>query len=145
MGAIRIEEFREAMKGAAASLRDAPGRDIALVHHNDTDGITSGAILRKSLMRAGFAVENIPVERVHPSFLPAIHIPGRRLILYADLGGQAADVISRHIPEDSRVIVIGEHEPRVDDDHVVAELEHGHVLADAVEPAERDDAKAILL
>jgi len=111
MDAIRMEKFREAMKAAAASLTDAPCRGITLIHHNDTDGITAGAILRKSLMRAGFSVENIPIERVHPAFLPAIHTPGRRLILYADLGGQVADVISRHIPEGCRVIILDHHLP----------------------------------
>ena len=84
---------------------------ITLVHHNDTDGITAGAILRTSLTRAGFTVENIPIERVHPAFLPAIHTPERRLILYADLGGQSADVISRHIPDGSRVIILDHHLP----------------------------------
>lgn len=111
MDAIRLENFREAMRVSAASLTDAPCREITLIHHNDTDGITAGAILRKSLLRSGFSVENIPIERVHPAFLPAIHAPGRQLILYADLGGQAADVICPHIQEDSRVIIIDHHLP----------------------------------
>ncbi len=111
MDAIRLADFRDAMKAAAATLVDGPYRAITLVHHNDTDGITAGAILRTSLMRAGFSVENIPIERVHPAFLPAIHAPGRRLILYADLGGQSADVISRHIPEGSRAIILDHHLP----------------------------------
>ena len=111
MDSTAVDTFRGAMKAAAASLRDEPCRAITLVHHNDTDGITAGAILRKSLMRAGFQVENIPIERVHPAFLPAIHTPERRLILYADLGGQSADVISRHIREDSRVIILDHHLP----------------------------------
>jgi hypothetical protein len=111
MDKIRLKNFRDAMKTAAASLVDSPCREITLVHHNDTDGITSGAILRQSLMRAGFATENIPIERVHPAFLPAIHTPERRLILYADLGGQVADVISRHIPDGSRVMILDHHLP----------------------------------
>ena len=111
MDAIRLAAFHDAMKDTAAALADAPSREITLVHHNDTDGITAGAILRKSLIRAGFSVENIPIERVHPAFLPAIHTPERRLILYADLGGQSADVISRHIPEGSRVIILDHHLP----------------------------------
>lgn len=111
MNAIQLENFRGAIMAAAASLTDAPCRGITLIHHNDTDGITAGAILRKSLMRAGFSVENIPIERIHPAFLPAIHTPGRRLILYADLGGQAADMICRHIQEGSRVIIIDHHLP----------------------------------
>jgi hypothetical protein len=111
MDAGRREDFRGAMRDAAALLKAAAPRKVTLVHHNDTDGITAGAILRQSLRRAGFAVENIPIERVHPAFLPAIHTPERRFILYADLGGQAADVISRHIPEGSRVIVLDHHLP----------------------------------
>ena len=45
---------------------------------------------------------------------------------------------------DARVVLVGEHDARVDDDHVVAVLDHGHVLAYLVKPAERDDAQAIL-
>lgn len=107
----RFECFRGAMKAASASLAAAPGREAAVIHHNDTDGTAAGAILRMSLLRAGFAVENIPIERVHPVFLPAIHTPVRRLILYADLGGQAAEAISRHIPEDSQVLILDHHLP----------------------------------
>jgi hypothetical protein len=111
MDATALDGFRAAMKAAAAALRDGDCREITLIHHNDTDGTTSGAILRQSLMRAGFSVENVPIERVHPAFLPAIHRPGRRIILYADLGGQSADVIARHILGDSRVIIIDHHLP----------------------------------
>jgi len=111
MDPIRLENFREAVRAAAVLLKEAPCREITLVHHNDTDGITAGAILRNSLLRAGFLVENIPIERLHPAFLPAIHTPERRLIVYADLGGQAADVIHRHSREGSRVIIIDHHLP----------------------------------
>jgi single-stranded-DNA-specific exonuclease len=111
MDTIRMENFLGAVRDAAASLTDAPYRGITLVHHNDTDGIAAGAILGKSLSRAGFSVEHIPIEGVHRSLLPAIHRPARRLILYADLGGQAAEAICRHIRKDSRVIIIDHHLP----------------------------------
>ncbi len=40
---------------------------------------------------------------------------------------------------DARMVVIGKHEARVVQDHVALALEDGHVLADGVETAERDD------
>ena len=40
---------------------------------------------------------------------------------------------------DAGMSVVGEHKARVVDDHVVSTFEHGHVLADGVKAAERDD------
>lgn len=113
MDAVPLKGFQRAVKEAAESFCAGACRDVSLVHHNDTDGISAGAILRKSLTRQGFAVENLPVERVHPAFLPAIHGPGRRLIVYADLGGQSAAAISAHIRADSQVLIIDHHLPEV--------------------------------
>ena len=42
---------------------------------------------------------------------------------------------------DAEHLLVGEHEPAVDDDDVVAVLEEVHVLADLAHPAERDDAE----
>ena len=42
---------------------------------------------------------------------------------------------------DAEHLLVGEHEPAVDDDDVVAVLEHVHVLADLADAAERDDAE----
>ena len=44
---------------------------------------------------------------------------------------------------DAEVLVAREREARVDHDPLVADLEHGHVLADLAEPAERDDAQCL--
>src|SRR5207253_1024522 len=45
---------------------------------------------------------------------------------------------------DAEVLVAREREPRVDNDDVVAELVHGHVLADLAETAQRDDAEGVV-
>ena len=46
---------------------------------------------------------------------------------------------------DAEHLLVGEHEPAVDDDDVVAVLEDVHVLADLAHPAERDDAERRML
>ena len=40
---------------------------------------------------------------------------------------------------DARMIVVGKHQARIDQQHVVAAFEYGHVLSDGVKTAERDD------
>ena len=44
---------------------------------------------------------------------------------------------------DAEMLVAREREARVDDDALVADLEHGHVLPDLAEAAERDDPQAV--
>ena len=46
-----------------------------------------------------------------------------------------------HDEVDAEHLLVGEHQPAVDDDDVVAVLEHVHVLADLAHAAERDDPK----
>jgi single-stranded-DNA-specific exonuclease len=111
METARFEKFMEAQKGAVAYLKSFPRSGAAIVHHNDTDGIASGAILREALRREGYRTENIPIERVHPAFLPRIHTKERKIILYADLGSQAGSLISGRVREGTGVIILDHHPP----------------------------------
>ena len=111
METARFEKFMEAQKGAVAYLKSFPHRGAAIVHHNDTDGIASGAILREALRREGYRTENLPIERVHPAFLPRIHTKERKIILYADLGSQAGSLISEQVREGTGVIILDHHPP----------------------------------
>ena len=62
----------------------------------------------------------------------------------ADVGlalGEVGEV--RQDEVDAEVLVAREREAGVDDEHAVLVLEHGHVLPDLAEPAERDDAQTL--
>ena len=107
----QIKKFLEAVHEAAQYVKDLSLKNATIVHHNDADGVTSGAILKMALEREGLRTEPIPVERVHPSFLPKIHGPDRSLILYADLGGQSADMIRENIVKGTSVIILDHHPP----------------------------------
>ncbi len=104
-----VKKFLEAQREAANYVKSLPHRKATVVHHNDTDGICSGAILKESLQREGFQTENIPIERVHPLFLPKIHTAKRKVIFYADLGSQAAERIRREARKGTSVIILDHH------------------------------------
>ena len=48
-----------------------------------------------------------------------------------------------HDEIDAVHLLVGEHEPAVDDDDLVAVLEDEHVLADLADAAERDDLQRL--
>ena len=72
---------------------------------------------------------------------------GARVVLVAVRDDDAAQLVLvfQHIgvvgqhQVDAGLVVVGEHEAGVDEDHVIAALESGHVLADAVKAAQGDD------
>ena len=105
----KIKKFVAAIEETARYIKSIPLKRVSIVHHNDTDGIASGSILQRAFQREGFEVENIPIERIHPLILPRIHTPERKLVLYADLGGQSIRVIEKHLQPGTSTVVLDHH------------------------------------
>jgi hypothetical protein len=103
-------EYLAAIKAAIAKLRQS-GPEITIVHHNDADGLSSAAVLQTALSRAGFAIRRIILERVHPPIVERIHDRSPGTIIYADLGGKAAPVISRANRGRHLTIILDHHHP----------------------------------
>jgi hypothetical protein len=101
------EAFLSAVRQGISRIRRASS-EVTVVHHNDTDGLASAAVLQAALSRAGFSVRRVCIERVHPPIVARIHEQFPSTILYVDLGGQAAPAISE-VNEGLRFTVILDH------------------------------------
>ncbi len=102
-----LKDIREGL-----SLMRAAGSEVALVHHNDADGLSSAAILETAFTRAGFAVHRICIERVHPPIVSRIHDQFAKTIFYVDLGAQAAPVISEANRGRRTTLILDHHHPQ---------------------------------
>jgi len=154
------EDFLNEIRKGIGLLR-AGGRELALVHHNDADGLTSAAILQTALVRAGFTVHRICIERVHPPIIARIHDAFAMTILYVDLGGQAAPAISDanqgrrttlildhhhpHKPTDPRVLNIATEFFGLMGDMDISASTAAYFFALELDPANRDLAHAAVL
>ena len=103
-------EFLEEIRKGIGLLR-AGGSEVALVHHNDSDGLTSAAILETALHRAGFTVHRICIERVHPPIVERIHDQFPHTIFYVDLGAQGAPAISEANRGRRTTLILDHHHP----------------------------------
>ena len=93
------------------NLMRAAGHEVALVHHNDADGLASAAILQTAFARAGFSIHRICIERVHPPIVARIHEQFPMTIFYVDLGGQAAPAISEANKGRRTTLILDHHHP----------------------------------
>lgn len=107
---MSLEEFEVRAKSAIRCLEGIEKRSALLVHHDDADGICSGAIVKRALERRGFSVKSICLEKLIPEAISAIHSERRGLVVYADLGSGHADEISVANSEGDLVIILDHHE-----------------------------------
>lgn len=98
------------------------GSEVTVVHHNDADGLSSAAILQTALLRAGSTVRRVCIERVHPPVVARIHDRFPSTILYVDLGGQAAPVISAANRGRRFTIILDHHHPQPSTDPKVLNI-----------------------
>jgi single-stranded-DNA-specific exonuclease len=104
------QEFLQEVRRGIDLMR-AGGKDVALVHHNDSDGLSSAAILQTAFARAGFSVHRICIERVHPPIVARIHDQFAHTIFYVDLGAQAAQAISEANRGRRTTLILDHHHP----------------------------------
>ena len=101
--------YIEALRDGISRLRTA-GRDVTLVHHNDADGLTAGAILETALTRDGFTVRRIALERIHPPIVARIHDRAAgHPVVYTDLAGRAAPAICELNRNRSFTLILDHH------------------------------------
>ncbi len=101
------------LQEALHRLRAAQARSVLLVHHNDADGLTSGALLAVALEIQGYRVECLAVEKIFPQVLAAIHARQAPVTIHADLAGQNAGLIADLADRRTCTLILDHHRPEV--------------------------------
>lgn len=115
--------FPEALSHAVTRIRGCAVRDILLFHHNDTDGLSSAAILNTAFEREGYVVKSFALEKPYPEVLDRVFSDndGRsnegRIIIFADFAGKIAPLLARYNRKRNLVVILDHHpaEPSTDD------------------------------
>ena len=106
-----------AMEAAIAEVDRWPDRRVEILHHNDADGLSSGAILTRAFDRRGFEINRVCLEKPYPAVLERIFGQQDRLIVLTDFAGRIAPLISDLNRGRNLVLILDHHkaEPATDD------------------------------
>ena len=90
----------EAMENAIREVRQWPEKTVQIFHHNDADGLCSGAILTRAFERQGFEVRRFCLEKPYPVVLKKIYAQEGRIFIFADFAPSARLInwCPRHMP-----------------------------------------------
>jgi single-stranded-DNA-specific exonuclease len=89
-----LDSLQCAMQRAIGELRDWPDKTVQVFHHNDSDGLSSGAILTRALERQGFVVRRYCLEKPYPAVLKKVYEQQGKIIIFADFAGRIAPLLS---------------------------------------------------
>ena len=117
------EELLSAMGNAAHEVRKWPQKEVRIFHHNDSDGLTSGAILTKAFKRAGFKVQRSCLEKPYPKLLHKIYEQTGGLIIFADFAGRIAPLLSDLNRSRNLTLILDHHVAEASTDPMVHNLD----------------------
>jgi hypothetical protein len=113
----------EAMQRAAEAATSWPEKSVQLFHHNDADGLTSGAILTRAFERAGFGIHRFCLEKPYPAVLDRVFQQSGGLIVFADFAGRIAPLISDLNRGRNLVLILDHHRANPATDDMVHHLD----------------------
>lgn len=114
-----LNNLIDAMEHAIRELRQWPGKTVQVFHHNDSDGLTSGAILTRAFERQGYKVRRFCLEKPYPKVLNKVFEQEGSLLVFADFAGRIAPLLSELNKGRNLTLILDHHvaepstEPRV--------------------------------
>jgi hypothetical protein len=117
------DQLIEAMQQAAEAVKSWPDKSVRLIHHNDSDGLASGAILTRAFERAGFIVKRFCLEKPYPAVLERVFQQRERFIVFADFAGRIAPLISDLNRSRNLVLILDHHKANAATDALVHNLD----------------------
>jgi single-stranded-DNA-specific exonuclease len=84
----------DAMEQAIREIKQWPEKTVQVFHHNDSDGLSSGAILTCAFERQGFKVKRFCLEKPYPAVLRKVYEQEGSILIFADFAGRIAPLLS---------------------------------------------------
>jgi single-stranded-DNA-specific exonuclease len=113
----------DAMEQAIRELRQWPEKSVQIFHHNDSDGLTSGAILMRAFERQGYDVRRFCLEKPYPAVLRKVYEQEGKLLVFADFAGRITPLLSELNHGKNLTLILDHHVAEASTDPRVINLD----------------------
>jgi hypothetical protein len=113
----------DAMEHAIREVKQWPEKTVQVFHHNDSDGLTSGAILTRAFERQGFKVRRFCLEKPYPAVLRKVYEQEGSILIFADFAGRIAPLLSELNKGRNLTLILDHHVAEASTDPRVLNLD----------------------
>ncbi|PIW18181.1 MAG: hypothetical protein COW33_05885, partial [Anaerolineae bacterium CG17_big_fil_post_rev_8_21_14_2_50_57_27] len=100
-----------------------PEKSVQVFHHNDSDGLSSGAILTRAFERQGFKVQRFCLEKPYPAVLRKVYEQEGKILVFADFAGRIAPLLSELNKGRNLTLILDHHVAEASTDPKVHNLD----------------------
>ncbi len=118
-----MDTITAAMEQAVQVLRRYPQKTVQVFHHNDSDGLSSGAILTRAFERAGYGVRRFCLEKPYPAVLRKVYQQEGAILVFADFAGRIAPLLSQLNQGRNLTLILDHHVAEASTDPRVINLD----------------------
>ena len=113
----------DAMEQAIREVRQWPEKSVQIYHHNDSDGLSSGAIITCAFKRQGFKVKRFCLEKPYPAVLKKVYEQEGSILIFADFAGRIAPLLSELNKGRNLTLILDHHAAEASTDPRVHNLD----------------------
>jgi len=117
------DKLIQAMEKAIREVRQWPEKAVQVFHHNDADGLSSGAILARAFEREGFEVRRFCLEKPYPKVLKKIYEQEGSILIFTDFAGRIAPMLSELNQGRNLTLILDHHAAEASTDPKVHNLD----------------------
>jgi len=118
-----LDALFDAMNHSIQKARQWREKAVQVFHHNDADGLTSGAILTRAFEREGFQVRRFCLEKPYPAVLNKVFEQEGKLLVFADFAGRIAPLLSDLNRGRNLTLILDHHVAEASTDPMVHNLD----------------------
>jgi single-stranded-DNA-specific exonuclease len=111
------------MEHSIREIKGWPENTVQIFHHNDSDGLSSGAILTRAFERQGYTVRRFCLEKPYPAVLRKVYEQEGGILIFADFAGRIAPLLSELNQGRNLTLILDHHVAEASTDERVLNLD----------------------
>jgi len=117
-----LERFQSRLNQAKNRLEEHRDRRALVFHHDEADGLTSAALAKLTLEKAGLATEMVCLDKLYPEVVADVGARPGLVVVYVDLGSGHVNLLGRRNKAQNLIIVLDHHDTSESSDPLVLNL-----------------------
>ncbi len=117
-----ILTFEDRLVRAKKAIEESGLEQALVVHHDEADGLCSGALTKVALEKLGLSTQLICLDKLYPEVVQDIESGPRQVVAYADIGSGHIEWLSKWNQSESLILTLDHHDTRDLQDHNVHNL-----------------------